>query len=199
MGTHWAYFLLADLQSHEDCFHWLFSNCLCWRSQTYQSKAHYRCKALVSCICLLFNQTSEFLQFTENNFTGKQSLWLLHFLSHLPAPDTLPCPDCSVVIQKMRLNSVSQLWYAISMEDLVPLTFQLEGWNISTQPLLFKDGKLSDSHFLLLLLTHPFHTVKALIVFIDVARTKNNTINGILQAKHGSPCLLRWPVLSEMF
>lgn len=199
MGTCWAYFLLAGLQSHEDCFHWLFSGCLCWSSQTYPSKDNYSCEALVSCICLLFNQTSEFLQFTENNSTGKQSLWLLHFLSHLPAPDTSPCLDCSVVIQKMRLNSVSQIWYAISMEDLLPLPFQLERWNINTRPLLCKDGKLLDCHVLLLLLTHPFHIVKALIVFINIGRTKNNTINRILQAKHGDPCFLRWAVLPEMF
>lgn len=140
----------------------LFSVCLCWSSQTYQSKGNYSCEALVSCICLLFNQTSEFLQFAEKSCIGKQSLWLLHFLSHLPAPDTSPNPDCSVFIQKMRLNSLSQIWYAISVKDLVPLTFQLEGWNINIRPLLCKDGKLSPSHFLLLLLTHPFHIRKLL-------------------------------------
>lgn len=148
MGAHWVCFLLADLQSHGDCFHWLFSVCLSWSSQTYQGKGNYISEALVSCICLLFNQTSEFLQFAENNCIGKQSLWLLNFLSHLPAPDTLPCPDCSMVIQKMRLNSLSQIWYVISVRHLVPLTFQLEGWNINIRPLLWKNGKLSDSHVL---------------------------------------------------
>lgn len=192
-------FLLAELQSHEDCFHWLFSVCLCWSSQTYQSEGNYSCEALVSCICLLFNQTSEFLQFAENNCIGKLSLWLLHFLSHLPAPDISPSPDCSAVIQKMRLNSLSQIWYAIAVKDLVPLTFQLKGWNINIWTLLCTDGKFSASHFLLLLLTHPFHMRKPSIVFINIARTKNKTINGIVQPKHGTPCLLRWPRLSETF
>lgn len=153
MGAYWECFHSADLQTHGECLHWLFSVCLCWSSQTYQRKNNYSCEALVSCICLLFNQTSEFLQFKENNCIGKQSLWLLNFLSHLPAPDTLPCPDCSMVIQKMRLNSLSQIWYVISVRLLVPLTFQLEEWNINIRPLLWKNGKLSECHVLFFLLS----------------------------------------------
>lgn len=127
-------------------------SCLSGSSQR-QRKGSYSCEALVSCICLLFNQTSEFLQFAENNCIGKQSLWLLNFLSHLPAPDTLPCPDCSMVIQKVRLNSLSQIWYVIPVRHLVPLTFQLEGWNINIWHLLWKNRKLSDSHVLVFLLS----------------------------------------------
>lgn len=88
----------------------------------------------------------------------------------------------------MRLNSLSQIWYAISVKDLVPLTFQLEEC---------KNQKLSAFHFLLLLLTHPLQIRKTSIIIIDIARTKNNTINEILLAKHGTPCFLRWCYLKH--
>lgn len=177
-----------------DCFQFVFAEAL----------KHIRAKVIIAVklwwlvSAFFFNQKVNFYS-SQRTTIGKQSLWLVHFLSHLPAPDTLSCPDSSVVIQKTRLNSLSQIWYAISVKDLVPLTFQLEGWNINIQPLLCKVGQPSASHFLLLLLTHPFHIRKTSIIFIDIARSKNNTISGILQPNHGSPCLAGWPRLPETF